>query len=249
VLGAAPCADGPRTGDPATSAAPVARRRGSGDLDEVAFAIDERKTLLPVLYRGCDVPFRLRRLQHIDFTDEHDKALTRLLTALASSPADTARTTLSATTRHLGRMATRRVAVGVAAIVVAGALGWALVARREPPVGPAANGPPWMTSEQYQAAFDKQVQEGLYPYKLEGRCANGVEKFQVQWKGFPLGSEGFVSHHGITREFYERKNQEYSAMGASLESLNSFRDCRGDDKYQANWFKRKRPTGVGPAGS
>lgn len=51
-------------------------------MDEVAFAIDQNKKILPVFYRKCDIPFRLKRLQHIDFTGNYDKALTKLLFAL-----------------------------------------------------------------------------------------------------------------------------------------------------------------------
>jgi len=35
-------------------------------MDEVAFALDEKKIVIPVLHRDCKIPLRLRRLQHID---------------------------------------------------------------------------------------------------------------------------------------------------------------------------------------
>ncbi len=95
----------------------------------------------------------------------------------------------------------------------------------------------WLTAAQYQQAFDKHVQEGFYPDKVEAKCENGYEQFHVEWKGRPLGA-GFFSHHGITKEFYESKNQEYVSNGYSLESLNKFKDCSGRDRYQATWFKR-----------
>lgn len=96
----------------------------------------------------------------------------------------------------------------------------------------------WLTAAQYQQAFDKQVREGFYPDKVEGRCESDSEQFHVKWKGIPLGAD-FVSHHAITREFYESKNQEYVSHGYSLESLNKFKDCSGRDRYQATWFKRE----------
>src|SRR5262249_61595355 len=37
-------------------------------MDEVSFAIERNKRILPVLYRNCDIPFRLKRLQYIDFS-------------------------------------------------------------------------------------------------------------------------------------------------------------------------------------
>jgi hypothetical protein len=36
-------------------------------MDEISFAIEKRKEIIPVLYQDCAVPFRLRRFQNIDF--------------------------------------------------------------------------------------------------------------------------------------------------------------------------------------
>lgn len=47
-------------------------------LDEVSFALDQQKTLIPVLYRECDIPFRLRRFQHVDFRGDYDRMLQEL---------------------------------------------------------------------------------------------------------------------------------------------------------------------------
>lgn len=51
-------------------------------LDEVSYALDEGKHLLPILHRACEIPFRLRRLQYIDFTADYATALDRLLNTL-----------------------------------------------------------------------------------------------------------------------------------------------------------------------
>ena len=51
-------------------------------MDEVSYTLEVGKTIFPVLVEECDVPFRLRRLQFIDFTAGYEKGLARLLTAL-----------------------------------------------------------------------------------------------------------------------------------------------------------------------
>jgi hypothetical protein len=51
-------------------------------LDEVSFAMDEGKTLVPVLVEPCTIPMRLRRLQYVDFTSGYETALGRLLATL-----------------------------------------------------------------------------------------------------------------------------------------------------------------------
>ena len=48
-------------------------------MDELAFALEERKKVIPILYRSCKIPFRLRRIQRIDFTGDYNTSLGRLL--------------------------------------------------------------------------------------------------------------------------------------------------------------------------
>jgi hypothetical protein len=51
-------------------------------MDEVAFALESNKKIVPVLHRRCDIPFRIRRLQYIDFTATYDGGFTQLLRTL-----------------------------------------------------------------------------------------------------------------------------------------------------------------------
>jgi hypothetical protein len=51
-------------------------------MDEVSFALEERKTVIPVIHRDCVVPFRLRRLQHADFRRDYARGLQDLLRVL-----------------------------------------------------------------------------------------------------------------------------------------------------------------------
>lgn len=56
-------------------------------LDEVSYALEERKKVVPVLYQECEVPFRLRRLQTVDFTGDYEAGFSQLCRALGLSPA------------------------------------------------------------------------------------------------------------------------------------------------------------------
>jgi len=62
-------------------------------LDEVSFALDEGKTIVPVLVETCAVPMRLRRLQHVDFTPGYEAALGRLLVTLGVARTSVSRAT------------------------------------------------------------------------------------------------------------------------------------------------------------
>jgi WD40 repeat protein len=50
--------------------------------DEVTFALEERKTVIPVFYRECKVPFQLRPFQYIDFRTDYARGLKVLLKTL-----------------------------------------------------------------------------------------------------------------------------------------------------------------------
>src|SRR5678816_3623300 len=62
-------------------------------MDEVAYALQFNKRVVPVLYQRCDIPFRIQRLQYIDFTDSNEEGLRQLLRALkVSLPSQSERT-------------------------------------------------------------------------------------------------------------------------------------------------------------
>ncbi len=51
-------------------------------MDEVSYALNEGKLVVPVLLRSCDIPFRLQRVQYIDFTADYATGFSQLLRAL-----------------------------------------------------------------------------------------------------------------------------------------------------------------------
>ncbi|MBN1201918.1 MAG: SUMF1/EgtB/PvdO family nonheme iron enzyme [Anaerolineae bacterium] len=53
--------------------------------DEWSFFLDEDKPVYPVMLQKCRVPYRLRRVQHIDFSRDPDGALADLLDALGAA--------------------------------------------------------------------------------------------------------------------------------------------------------------------
>ena len=51
-------------------------------MDEVSFALEEKKQVIPVFHTNCEIPFRLKRLQYIDFSSDYAAGLTQLNQAL-----------------------------------------------------------------------------------------------------------------------------------------------------------------------
>ena len=57
-------------------------------LDEVYCAMDDNKIVIPVIYKDSRTPFRLKRLQHIDFTVNYDSGLANLIHELKRTAAN-----------------------------------------------------------------------------------------------------------------------------------------------------------------
>jgi hypothetical protein len=51
-------------------------------MDEVSYALEEHKLVVPVLHKPCAIPLRLRRLQYVDFTIDELKGVEALRKAL-----------------------------------------------------------------------------------------------------------------------------------------------------------------------
>ena len=58
----------------------------SNVLDDISLALETNKIIVPILYRDCAIPFRLRRFQYLDFRGEYVSAYQELLVALTEEP-------------------------------------------------------------------------------------------------------------------------------------------------------------------
>ncbi|MCH7675899.1 TIR domain-containing protein, partial [candidate division KSB1 bacterium] len=56
-----------------------ASEKSKNVMDEVAYAIEEKKVIIPILFQKCNIHFRLRRLQHVDFTVDYDHGIQDLI--------------------------------------------------------------------------------------------------------------------------------------------------------------------------
>jgi hypothetical protein len=70
--------------------------------DEWSYYLDEKKPVLPVLFKPCSIPFRLRRVQHIDFTGDYTASLTHLQGELANALNTPAPSASAATSSQAG---------------------------------------------------------------------------------------------------------------------------------------------------
>jgi hypothetical protein len=56
-------------------------------LDEVYYAMEQHKRVIPVIYKDSKTPFRIQRLQHIDFSKDYPTGLANLINELKGVPA------------------------------------------------------------------------------------------------------------------------------------------------------------------
>lgn len=59
-------------------------------LDEVYYALGQNKKVIPLIVRDSKTPFRLQRIQHIDFEKNYEDGLNQLVSELKANPDDTA---------------------------------------------------------------------------------------------------------------------------------------------------------------
>ena len=55
-------------------------------LDELAYVLEQNRPVYPLLLKHCNKPYRVVRLQHIDFTTDYGAALRRLLSEVRRRP-------------------------------------------------------------------------------------------------------------------------------------------------------------------
>ena len=59
--------------------------------NEISFALEEGKVIIPILYQDCTVPLQLRRIQHVDLRVDYDQGLIDLLKHLGVPHRDQSR--------------------------------------------------------------------------------------------------------------------------------------------------------------
>ena len=55
-------------------------------LDEVYYALEENKKVIPVIISNCKPPFRINRLQHVSFIEDYENGLAELKSNLSGGP-------------------------------------------------------------------------------------------------------------------------------------------------------------------
>ena len=55
-------------------------------LDELSFAINSKIQIIPVLYRDCKIPYRIARIQFVDFRTDYERGFRHLISEIKQQP-------------------------------------------------------------------------------------------------------------------------------------------------------------------
>jgi hypothetical protein len=91
-----------------------------------------------------------------------------------------------------------------------------------------------MTSDQYQAEFDKYVGQGYRLVQVSGYGVNGKDYYAALWNKSP--SSAWVARHGMTSDQYQAEFDKYVGQGYRLVQVSGY-GVNGKDYYAAIWDK------------
>jgi TIR domain len=126
-------------------------------LDEIGYALSKKKPIIPVLHEDCEVPYRLNRIQYVDFRTAYDEPLKHLLSAIGDAKQST--TTIPVPVAHV-RSRRWGLLAGAGVAVIAGLLTW--YTRHHPPV-PVALRPTVETPNPQPVTKDPAPQPTTHP--------------------------------------------------------------------------------------
>lgn len=108
-------------------------------LDEVSYALESGKTVIPILLKPCNVPFRLKRFQYIDFSVEPEQGYGELAQALDafSAAAAAARSEPAPSAPPAPKRSTSRLPLGSHTQEAAAAAASAMAPLAAPPLSPS----------------------------------------------------------------------------------------------------------------
>ena len=217
-------------------------------MDEVALALARQKKVVPVLHRHCDIPFRIQRLQYIDFTAAYANGFTQLLTALnAAQPPQTDQVTappagaggaVAEAPRRAPRTNAKRLTYFLVGgiMVVVGITYW--IYRAQLPI-PFASTAPVLT---YQAYRNERFRYSIsYPTKLlppKGEAADGSGQRFVSESGAFLVVTGVRGRSAADlRELFEKQSR--SAPPENPTRIVTYK-VKKDDWFVVSGYERQR---------
>jgi|WetSurMetagenome_2_1015567.scaffolds.fasta_scaffold23147_4 hypothetical protein len=98
---------------------------------------------------------------------------------------------------------------------------------------------PWMSLDEYQEEFDRQVKNKFYPSQVKGRRNNNGElECQALFVKFPPTKFYFYSHCGLSEANYIEKHKEYTSKGFTITWHQELPTPSGEIFHQITWVRK-----------
>lgn len=94
----------------------------------------------------------------------------------------------------------------------------------------------WMTADEYQEHFDKNVAKSCYPKTVEGKLdPTSGDLYKGEFVPFPKENFVFWSRHGAPKKAFDADNSAHS-NNANLVWKQMFKNAKGEELFQAVWI-------------
>ena len=103
--------------------------------------------------------------------------------------------------------------------------------------GGAAPDRDWLREAQLRQETARWGKTWFYPRRIEGQCHESAEWYRVDWKVLDA-DQRYYYYWGLEQSVFESYDRNLRARGYVQESLTRFRDCAGNEKFQATWTTR-----------
>ncbi|PLX37477.1 MAG: hypothetical protein C0606_04010 [Hyphomicrobiales bacterium] len=111
---------------------------------------------------------------------------------------------------------------------------WVVVCVSLLPATASAAWSTWVSSDEYQAIFERHLSQQRYPARVEARLSRGAVQYRADFRPFPWPGFNFASHHGWDDNGFARKNRQYRNRGMNLTWHNRI-IVRGRAYNQGTW--------------
>ena len=99
----------------------------------------------------------------------------------------------------------------------------------------------WVSSSEFQAIFDKLVDNRYYTHHVEGRVSGGAIQYRGEFRPVFKNLKKWYSFHGMSDEWYERRRAGFETVGYHELYHTYFVDLSGQRVHQACWLELFEP--------
>jgi tetratricopeptide (TPR) repeat protein len=208
---------------------------------EWSFALDDGDLVVPILYEPCEVPYRLRLHQHVDFTRDYAAALEQLVRSLGVQSASSAETVARTDAPRLPSRRALGAVLAVAVLLPIAALVWPTLWRRpdvasELPVPTAAQPSPKPKAavaevsgerliEQYRTTADSRSRF----LSSRERWLSAAESFEEAAESRNLSEQARASYRSRARFCRGRANLLSGELEPALQNFRA--SLEADDRW------------------